>query len=173
MTVQDSSMLYKLMVLYMLKVMQAPLTNSEICEFILDKGYTDTFNIQIVITDLLNDKLIHAEKMHNRTYYTLLQEGREVLESLEGRIATGIKNEIYSYLSSKEYEIKNDHSIQTKVNKKSDDEYESVLKAFDKKGEILSITMTFPTESLAMSVCDKFNDENSDIYKYLISKLLK
>lgn len=173
MKAQDPSMLYKLMVLYMLKVMQAPLTNSEICEFILDKGYTDTFNIQIVITDLLNDKLINAEKMHNRTYYTLLQEGKDVLESLESRIAPAIKNEIYSYLSAKEYEIKNDHSIQTKVSKKSDDEYEALLTAYDKKGEILSIKMTFPTESLAMSVCDKFNDENNDIYKYLISKLLK
>lgn len=161
------------MVLYMLKVMDAPLTNSEISEYMLDKGYTDTFNIQIVITDLLNDNLIQSEKMHNRTYYTLLEEGRNILESLEDRIAKGIKNEIYAYLSHKEYEIKNNHSIQVKVEKKADDEYEAVLKAFDRRGQILSISMSFPTESLAESACDNFNKENSDIYKYLVGKLLR
>ncbi len=157
----------------MLKVMQAPLTNSEICEYILDKGYTDTFNIQIVITDLLNDKLIESEKMHNRTYYSMTDEGSDVLNSLESRIAPVIKNDIYSYLSSKEYDIKNNHSIQTKVNKISDEEYEAVLSAFDKRGQILSISLSFPTEALAVSACDNFNNTNTDIYKYLIGKLLK
>lgn len=37
---QDTLMLYKLMVLYMLNKVDFPLTNSQISEFILDKGYT-------------------------------------------------------------------------------------------------------------------------------------
>lgn len=35
---QDTLMLYKLMVLYMLNKVDFPLTNSQISEFILDKG---------------------------------------------------------------------------------------------------------------------------------------
>lgn len=165
-------MLYKLMVLYMLKV-QNPLTNSEICEYILDKGYTDTFNIQIVITDLINDNLIECEKKHNRTYYNINEEGLKILESLENRVALDIRKDIYSYLSNKEYQIKNDHSIQTSVNKISDSEYEAVLSAYDKNGKLLEINLRFPTQNLADSVCDNFVNENSDIYKYLIEKLLK
>ena len=43
---QDTLMLYKLMVLYMLNKVDFPLTNSQISEFILDKGYTmDNFLI--------------------------------------------------------------------------------------------------------------------------------
>lgn len=173
MKAQDSSMLYKLMVLYMLKVMDASLTNAEITEFILDKGYTDSFNIQIVITDLLNEHLIESEKMHNRTYYSLTEDGRSTIDSLEGRIASGIRNDIYSYLSSKDYEIKNNHSIRTVVNEIAEDEYEAVLSAFDKKGQLLSISVTFPTKNLAETACSSFNENNNDIYKYLVSKLLK
>ena len=39
-------MLYKLMVLYMLNKVDFPLTNSQISEFILDKGYTNYFTLQ-------------------------------------------------------------------------------------------------------------------------------
>ena len=43
---QDTLMLYKLMVLYMLNKVDFPLTNSQISEFILDKGYTNYFSLQ-------------------------------------------------------------------------------------------------------------------------------
>lgn len=36
--------LYKLIILYMLDKVDFPLTNSQISEFVLDKGYTDYSN---------------------------------------------------------------------------------------------------------------------------------
>ena len=38
--------LYKLIILYMLDKVDFPLTNSQISEFVLDKGYTDYFQLQ-------------------------------------------------------------------------------------------------------------------------------
>ena len=38
--------LYKLIILYMLDKVDFPLTNSQISEFVLDKGYTDYFKLQ-------------------------------------------------------------------------------------------------------------------------------
>ena len=49
---QDTLMLYKLMVLYMLNKVDFPLTNSQISEFILDKGYTNYFTLQQALHDL-------------------------------------------------------------------------------------------------------------------------
>ena len=37
----DTYTLYKLIVLYMLDNLDFPLTNSQISEFVLEKGYTD------------------------------------------------------------------------------------------------------------------------------------
>ena len=39
----DALTLYKLIILYMLDKVDFPLTNSQLSEFILDKGYTDYF----------------------------------------------------------------------------------------------------------------------------------
>ena len=44
--------LYKLIILYMLEKVDFPLTNSQISEFILDKGYTTYFKLQRAIAEL-------------------------------------------------------------------------------------------------------------------------
>ena len=41
--IADPSTLYKLMILYILNASEFPLTNSQVCEFLLDKGYTTYF----------------------------------------------------------------------------------------------------------------------------------
>ena len=43
--------LYKLIILYMLDKVDFPLTNSQISEFVLDKGYTDYFKLQQALSD--------------------------------------------------------------------------------------------------------------------------
>ena len=47
----DALTLYKLIILYMLDRVDFPLTNSQISEFILDKGYTDYFKLQQAISE--------------------------------------------------------------------------------------------------------------------------
>ena len=54
----ESITLYKLMVLYMLKRVNFPLTNAQMSEFFLDKDYTDYFTFQEVLNDLLEANLI-------------------------------------------------------------------------------------------------------------------
>ena len=61
---QDVLTLYKLMVLYMLNKVDFPLTNSQISEFILDKGYTNYFSLQQAIHDLSDTELIRTEQIH-------------------------------------------------------------------------------------------------------------
>ncbi|HIR76314.1 MAG TPA: DUF4364 family protein, partial [Candidatus Choladousia intestinipullorum] len=53
--------LYKLIILYMLQKVDFPLTNSQISEFILDRGYTTYFTLQSVISELIESEMIHQE----------------------------------------------------------------------------------------------------------------
>ena len=59
--------LYKLIILYMLDKVDFPLTNSQISEFVLDKGYTDYFKLQQALSELADSGLILKESTHNRT----------------------------------------------------------------------------------------------------------
>ena len=63
--------LYKLIILYMLKKVDFPLTTSQISEFILDKGYTTYFKLQGALSEMLDSELLRVESTHNRTLYHL------------------------------------------------------------------------------------------------------
>ena len=49
----DTFMLYKLMILYILSRVDFPLTNAQLTAFILEKEYTNYFNIQRAISELI------------------------------------------------------------------------------------------------------------------------
>ena len=95
---QDTLMLYKLMVLYMLNKVDFPLTNSQISEFILDKGYTNYFTLQQALHDLSDTELIRTEHIHNNSYYSMNQSGEETLEFFGYKIPAEIKTEIDQFL---------------------------------------------------------------------------
>ena len=54
----EGLILYKLIVLYMLNRVDFPLTGSQISQFILDKGYTNYFNLQIALNELIDNDFI-------------------------------------------------------------------------------------------------------------------
>ena len=62
---------YKLIVLYMAKHATQALTNSQISEFILDREYTDYFQLQKVLSELTETELLHKRTITNSSYYEL------------------------------------------------------------------------------------------------------
>ena len=58
--------LYKLMILYMLKQVKFPLTNSNISDFFVSKEYTTYFIVQQALTELLEANLISVFIQENK-----------------------------------------------------------------------------------------------------------
>ena len=67
---------YKLIVLYMAKHAKETLTNSQISEFILDREYTDYFQLQKVLSELTETELLRKRTISNSSYYELTEEER-------------------------------------------------------------------------------------------------
>ena len=82
--------LYKLIILYMLDKVDFPLTNSQISEFVLDKGYTDYFKLQQALSELADGGLILKESTHNRTLFHLTEDGKGTIH------LSGIKSQSQS-----------------------------------------------------------------------------
>ena len=72
----DFNTLYKLMILYMLSKVDFSLTNAQFSSFFLDKGYTDYFTVQSVLSELTASDLIHQEVVQNTSYYTITPAGK-------------------------------------------------------------------------------------------------
>ena len=156
---QDTLMLYKLMVLYMLNKVDFPLTNSQISEFILDKGYTNYFTLQQALHDLSDTELIRTEHIHNNSYYSMNQSGEETLEFFGYKIPAEIKTEIDQFFNEHKYHLRSENEVTA-------DYYE------DKKELLVGITLNVTDEDQATAICDNWRNRHGDVYDYLIHTLM-
>ena len=168
---QEPLTLYKLMVLYMLDRVSFPLTKAQVGDFIQEKGYTNFFTIQQVISELIDTNLITAKSIRNRTHLAITDEGRETLHYFENRISDAIKNDVASYFSEKEFDLRNEVSVQGDYYKSTSGEYEAHLSAKERGITMVGITLSVPAEEMAASICDNWQKKNQAIYQYLVSQL--
>ncbi len=168
---QEPLTLYKLIVLYMLDRVTFPLTKAQVGDFIQEKEYTNFFTIQQVISELIDTNLIHAKSIRNRTHLDITEEGRETLHYFENRISEAIRKDVDIYFSEKEFDLRNEVSIQGDYYKSTNGEYEAHLLAKDREVTMVDITLSVPTEEMAASICDNWQKKNQAIYQYLVSQL--
>ncbi len=168
---QESLTLYKLIVLYMLDRVSFPLTQSQISEFVLDKGYTNYLTLQQIISELTETNLVTAHTTLNRTQLTITQEGKDSLGFFEGRISEVIKKEIIDFFKENSMELRNEVSVVSNYYKTVNGEYETVLTAKDRDSTLVEIKLSVPTPQIASAICDNWNKKNQEVYQMLTKML--
>lgn len=168
---QDPLTLYKLIVLYMLNKVNFPLTKSQICDFILEKEYTNFLSLQQAISELLDAGLINQKSLRNRTHLQITEEGINTLEFFGNRIGSAITDEIDSYMNTHKFELKNEVSVTGTYYKSTAGDYEVSLVATEKKKELIHLTMSVPSTDIAVSICENWEKKNQSIYQYLTEQL--
>lgn len=168
---QDPLTLYKLIVLYMLNKVNFPLTKSQICDFILEKEYTNFLNLQQAISDLIDEGLVSQKSLRNRTHLQITEDGINTLDFFGNRISTAITDEIDVYMEKNKYDLKNEVSVTGTYYKSTTGDYEVSLSAKEKNTELIHLTMTVPSTDIAVSICENWEKKNQAIYQYLTEQL--
>ena len=164
--------LYKMIVLYMLKRCDVPLSKSQIYDFILEKEYTTFLTLQEVFSELAISELVKEKTVANRTYLEITPEGDETLNFFGNRINPAIKVEIDDFLRNNSMRLRNEASILADYQKTGDNEYTARLIAKENGQSLVDISLNVPTEEIAQNICDRWQEQNADIYQYLIEKLM-
>ena len=150
--------LYKLIILYMLDKVDFPLTNSQISEFVLDKGYTDYFKLQQALSELADGGLILKESTHNRTLFHLTEDGKGTIHLFQDKISKPIQDDIDHFLQTKQYDLKNEVSVRCQV--------------FENHEPLIDLTLSVPTEKEASAIALNWQKKNQVVYAWLMSQLL-
>ena len=168
----DGLTLYKLMILYMLRKVNFPLSNSQILELMTDKEYTDYFHIQEALNDLVDTGLVTEEKIRNTTRYRATMDGERTLEYFSGEISYGIKRDIDKYLTDHAYELRNESC--TLADWELTDDGGCAVHCYVNEGKdtLISITINVPSREEAERVCDRWPEKAQDIYLDIMTKLL-
>ncbi len=164
--------LYKLIILYMLRKVNFPLSNAQLTEFIVGKEYTDYFHVQEAIHDLLDAKLITAEKIRNMSQYTATIDGENTLEYFSGDIPLAIKSDIDEYLHDNAFELRNESSTKADYNPTGDGMYAVHCIVTEGKETIIDLTINVTSEEEAERVCARWPQKSQEIYMHVMNTLL-
>lgn len=164
--------LYKLIILYMLQKINSPLTNSQISDFFLNKGYTSYFKLQQSISELLEANLIREEVIHNRTLYHLTEEGSQSIQYFQNKVAPSIKEDIHEFLNEHKYKLINEVSVKADYHLNTNQEYSVRCQVMDGDMPLIDLTVTTVTEESAVSIVNNWQEKNQAIYAMIMEQLL-
>ena len=164
--------LYKMIVLYMLKRCEVPLSKSQIYDFILEKEYTTFLTLQEVFSELAASELITEKTVGNRTYLEITPTGEETLGFFGNRINPSIKQQVDEYLKTNSMKLRNEASILGDYRKTGDNEYVAHLVAKENGENLMELSLCVPTEEIAQSICNNWQEKNQEVYKFLIETLM-
>lgn len=167
----DSIVLYKLIILYMLDRVDFTLTNSQISEFVLTKGYTNYFTLQESINGLIDSEFVHVSTIRSSSHYKITDKGEEALSLFENRIPYAIKQDILEYFDNQKINLKNESEIYSDYSKNEMNEYTVTCIIKDRRETLVDLKFNVPTKADAIAICDNWREKSTLVYDYLINQL--
>ncbi len=164
--------LYKLIVLYMLRRVNFPLSNTQITELMIEKEYTDYFHVQQALHDLVDTNLVTMETIRNTSLYTATGSGEKTLEYFSNEISVAIKREIDKYLRDNAFELRNESCMIADWYQTENGDYAVCCRVNEGKETIISLTINVASEAEADRVCEKWPQAAQEIYVDVMMKLL-
>ncbi len=164
--------LYKLIILYLLRKVNFPLSNTQITDFMTEREYTDYFHVQEAINDLLDARLITAEKIRNMSQYTATMAGEQTLEYFSSEISYGIKRDIENYLRENAFELRNESCMIADYELTEDGGYAVHCRVNEGREILIDLTINVTTEEEADRVCAKWPSKAQDLYMTIMTSLL-
>ena len=166
--------LIKLMVLLMLEGADYPVATSTLYDFFLgNNGYTGYFSLNETISTLNTDGYVESTKSFGATFLIITDKGRETLDQFQNRVSKGIKDDIKTFLEKNGMTIVNKAALLANIYRVSAGDYVAELTAKEKYNDLFSMRINVPTEESAHIICDNWRNAASDIYSYILNRLLK
>ena len=168
---EEPDMMYKLMILYMLEKVNFPLSNSQISSFVLGREYTTYFTLQNTLNTLIDDNFIHAAIYKNSTQYSLTENGQYAIRQFSNKLSSSIKEDIDCYLSDNKYDFRCEINTISNYYQSESGDYIAEFKVNEGNTSLIEIRLSVPSEEDAKIICNKWQNNNQDIYEYIMHKL--
>ena len=160
----------KLIILFLLKNINTPITQTQITDFVLYKEYTDYFSLQQYLSELAEAKLIDSYKDHNDTTYIINKRGIHILDMFINRIPFSVKNDILEFTKEDSLKVNLFCRIFADI---IDDENNYVVDCSikEKENPILELKIKTASKDEAKLIRMNWLKNARSIYKTIISDL--
>lgn len=164
--------LYKLMILYMLKQVNFPLTNAQLTEFFLQHEYVNYFTLQQALNELQESGLIRAESTHNSTRYEITREGEDTIDFFGKNISPAIVDDISQYLKENRFRLRNEVGNVADYYKSTNQDYIVHCEVREGKSTLIELNLSVPDRDQAELMCSHWKEHSQEIYLFAMKKLM-
>lgn len=165
--------LYKLMILYMLKQVNFPLTNAQLTDFFLEHEYTSYFTLQQALGELQESSLIRTESTHNTTRYEINREGEETLSFFEKNISPAIIEDMDQYLKKNRFRMRNEVGNVADYYKSTNQDYIVHCEVREGKSTLIELNLSVPDKDQAELMCSHWKERSQEVYAFVMKQLMR
>lgn len=164
--------LYKLMILYLLKTVNYPLSNNQLSGFFLDYEYTTYFTLQEAISQLTEAKLITPHKTKNTTRYEVTKEGSETLNLFGQDIPEGAVEDMERFLKQNKLRLRQESSSFADYSQDENGNFIVHAEVREENAILYALDINVPDKESAERMCMNWSKHDQEIYAYLMEELL-
>lgn len=163
----------KLLMLYVLKSIKEPISNTQLTEIILENNFMNYFTFQQYLAELAESKFVKYQEANDKKLLILTEKGDNVLSLFKDRISPSKISIIDEYIKEKIESIKKEltiHADYTLGN--GDDSFIVDLKAIEDQSLLMELKLSVPTKNQATAICNRWKENPSEIYTNIINILI-
>lgn len=163
----------KLLMLYVLKSIKEPISNTQLTEIILENNFINYFTFQQYLSELEESKFVEYQEANDKKLLLLTEKGDNVLTLFKARISPSQIAIVDEYIKVKIGSIKKELTIHADYTLGSgDDSFIVDLKAIEDQALLMELKLSVPTKKQAASICSKWKENPSEIYTSVINILI-
>ncbi len=168
----ETGKVIKLTILYILNRVDAPISNSQITNYMLENDFTDYFTIQQLMGELIDDGFVWSKTVRNRTFYSLSDSGKESFIALSSELSRKIRDDADNYIKKNAMKIREESDVGSTYVETSLGTYDVNL-FIDEAGErIFEINMIVGDKEKAARMCSAWQKKSEELYPLVFEKLL-
>jgi len=163
----------KLLMLYVLKAIKEPISNTQLTEIILENNFINYFTFQQYLSELEEAKFVEYHKANDKNLLILTKHGDTVLSLFKSRLSPAKIAIIDQYIKNKIESIKKELTIQSDYTLAKNDNFLVELTAIEDKLPLIDLKVSVPTKKQASLLCSKWQENPSEIYNKIINILFE
>jgi predicted transcriptional regulator len=162
----------KLSILFFVKSLNIPLTNEQITEFFIKKYLMNYFDLQQLLSELVESQHLSYMEGRQSHYYTITEKGKEALEFFRSRIDYHTREMITTYADQNRNRIRNESQLTADYSRLDNNEYEVLLRVTEGEITLMELKLNVINANHAKTICSNWRAKAPAVYKKIMESLI-
>lgn len=163
----------KLLVLYIIKAVKTPISNSQLTDIVLENGFINYFMLQQYISELISSEFLAYKDINGKKLIYITEKGSSVLSFFKNRIHENKILSIENYIKNKIDQIKKELTLNASYTISEDNNFIVSLQAIENGSILMDLKLSVASNKQAIDLCNKWKANSVEIYTKIIHLLIE